>query len=205
MSDNMRPGVPGKQHVEILDNSSQRRSHTYLLLPGIVAVLAFAVDRVSKALVEHQLKDILPINVIGDYFRIVLWYNDGVAFGMHLGGGWVHITLSFVAMALVLFMTWHTADNDRLSLWGFGLIMGGALGNLWDRVTNGGVTDFLDVGVGPYRWPTFNVADSCVVIGIGLLILAHIIASHANVNDDEELHVPDSDAATEPEVGPTPR
>jgi len=114
------------------------------------------------------------VSVFGDYVRLVLWHNEGAAFGLHLGGQWVHIGLSLLAMVLVGYLIVHTPRTDRVSLSGFSLIVGGAVGNLWDRFHVGRVTDFIDLGVGMYRWPTFNLADAAVVVGIGLLIIAHL-------------------------------
>ena len=149
----------------------------HLALPLIVAAAAFGLDRLTKVLIEEAMQLRVAVPIAGEYLRLVLWYNEGAAFGIRLGGPWVHIALSVAAMALVAYMAWHTPRGDALGLWGTGLILGGAVGNLYDRIAAGKVTDFIDVGIGTYRWPTFNVADSCVVVGIGLLIIAYMVAA----------------------------
>ena len=78
---------------------------------------------------------------------------------------------SLAAVVLVAAMLWSAQRLDRYSLWGFALILGGAAGNVFDRIVWGRVTDFLDFYIGDYHWPTFNVADSAIVIGSGLLLL----------------------------------
>lgn len=159
------------------EKQSLANGRTHLALTLIVAAAAFGLDRLTKILIEEAMQLRVAVPIVGEYVRLVLWYNAGAAFGIKLGGPWVHISLSVLAMALVIYMAWHTPRGDRLGLWGTGLILGGAIGNLYDRIAAGKVTDFIDVGIGTYRWPTFNVADSCVVVGIGLLIIAYMIAA----------------------------
>ncbi len=172
-----RPLHASASQNDIAADTSTKRSRTRFILPAIVAVLAFIADRTSKIAIEEFLDMHYSVPVAGDYVRLVLWYNVGAAFGITLGGPMVHVLLSLFAMALVGWMVWHTPTNDRLSRIGFGFILGGAFGNLYDRIVAGKVTDFIDVGVGAYRWPTFNLADSFVVIGIGLLIIGHFLVS----------------------------
>ena len=157
-----------------------------LAIPLLVVVIAVTVDRVSKLLIEQHIQAHDPLLLLGEYVRLVLWYNDGAAFGIRLGDTWVHVVLSVLAMGLVGYMIWHTPREDRIGLMGFGLIMGGAVGNLWDRLAAGRVTDFIDVGINTYRWPTFNVADSCVVVGIGLLVVVYFLSSRRAHRDDDQ-------------------
>lgn len=167
-------------------DASKKRSRARFILPAIIATLAFIADRASKVAIEEFLDMHYAVPVVGDYVRLVLWYNVGAAFGITLGGPMVHVLLSLFAMTLVGWMVWHTPTNDRMSRIGFGFILGGAFGNLYDRVVAGEVTDFIDIGVGTYRWPTFNLADSFVVIGIGLLIVGHFF-----ISSREPVPVPD--------------
>ena len=170
------------------------------LLVGMVAVIA---DRVSKVLIERYVQMQDPVLLFGEHVRLVLWYNEGAAFGITLGDTWVHVVLSVLAMGLVGYMIWHTPREDRIGLVGFGLIMGGAVGNLWDRLVAGRVTDFIDVGINAYRWPTFNIADSCVVIGIGLLVVTYLLSSRrAHRNDDQP--IPGAPDGTGRAAGPGP-
>jgi len=83
----------------------------------------------------------------------------------------VLIGLSAAAVILVTAVLWNARRMDPLPLWGLALILGGAAGNVFDRIVWGRVTDFLEFYIGPYHWPTFNLADSAIVIGSGLFLL----------------------------------
>lgn len=160
---------PDKTHTS-------RRLGIRIVLPLVIAMVVFAIDRASKVWIENRLHMHHAESVFGDYVRLVLWYNHGAAFGITLGDAWVHIALSIGAMLLVGYMVWTTPDHDRMSFAGFGMILGGAVGNLYDRISAGKVTDFIDIGIGTFRWPTFNIADSAVVAGVGLLLLAYVLS-----------------------------
>lgn len=182
---NARPSVTQSDTTDGTEPVSPAQNCvTGLGVPSLLTLIVIALDRITKIAVGQYLEFRTPVPIAGDFVRLVLWFNEGAAFGLRLGGQWVHIALSLLAMTLVLYMTFHTPKEDRFSLWGFGLIMGGAIGNLWDRLFSGQVIDFIDVGVGVHRWPTFNLADSAVVIGIGLLILAHVRVSRPRIGRD---------------------
>ena len=114
------------------------------------------------------------------FFDLVLVMNRGVSFGM-LGGapGWVSIGLIvfaiFLAVGLSIWM-WR-AETMLLGL-SLGLVVGGAIGNVIDRIRFGAVVDFLDFYVGTYHWPAFNVADSAITVGVILLILDSLKSGH---------------------------
>jgi signal peptidase II len=106
--------------------------------------------------------------VLGDWIQLRLVYNEGAAFGIHLGpySRWIFLVLSVIALVVLGSMLRQTRPADRLRLWALALVCGGAAGNLIDRIRSpAGVVDFLDVGVGAWRWPTFNVADSAITVG----------------------------------------
>jgi signal peptidase II len=145
----------------------------------VLVALSVALDRVTKIFAEQSLVFSIPQDFIGEYVRLVLWYNKGAAFGFSFGGKWVHIGLTLVAMGVVVYLILRTPKDHRAILCGFALILGGAVGNLWDRLANGQVTDFIDVGIGNLRWPTFNIADSSVVVGVSLILLASYLAERA--------------------------
>ena len=141
-----------------------------------LAALIFAVDRITKMIVEARVSSMDTISVIPGFFDIINSQNRGVAFGMFNDSTsqWrtlALVVLSSVAVIFIAALLWRPAKLDRWSLWGLALILSGAAGNLVDRVMWGRVTDFLEVYVGEHHWPTFNVADSAIVIGSGLLIL----------------------------------
>ena len=147
------------------------------LLPYGLAAAVFALDRASKWLIETRVSFVDSFNVIPGFFDIVHSQNRGIAFGLfNDGSGTLHTLLlagiSLVAVAVVGWMLWRPSRLDRLSVIGLALVLGGAAGNVFDRIVAGRVTDFLEFYVGEYHWPTFNLADSAIVVGSALLLLA---------------------------------
>jgi signal peptidase II len=141
-----------------------------------VAGLVFALDRLTKWIVEQRMGFFDTHKVIPGFFDIIRSENRGVAFGIFNDSTseWRTTLLVIAALAavgLVSGMLWKARTMDRYSVWGFSLILGGAAGNLFDRVVRGHVTDFLLLYVGSFQWPTFNVADSAIVVGSGLLLV----------------------------------
>jgi signal peptidase II len=141
-----------------------------------LAGLMFVLDRLTKWIIESKLSFFDQKTVIPGFFDIVRSQNRGVAFGIFNDSTseWRTTLLVIASMAAVFgvtWMLWKAEKMDRYSVWGFSLILGGAAGNLVDRVVSGHVTDFLLVYVGNFQWPTFNVADSAIVVGSGFLLL----------------------------------
>ena len=141
----------------------------------LVTVLA---DFTTKRLIEQYLIGRGRVSVIGDYVRLTLSYNPEGAMGMSLGGA-SRIGFSLLAVVMLAVLAYyyrHTAPGDRLRAAALGLISGGALGNLIDRWrSHMGVVDFIDVGIGPWRFWTFNLADSaltCGGIAVALMLFA---------------------------------
>ncbi len=136
----------------------------------------FVLDRASKWIVERYVSFSDDYRVIPGLFDIVRSQNRGVAFGIgnDSAGTWLTLLLpavSLAAVALVAVALWKARRMERLTLWGLACILGGAAGNVFDRLASGLVTDFLELYVGQYHWPTFNVADSAIVIGSGLFLI----------------------------------
>jgi signal peptidase II len=151
------------------------------------AVAVFALDRFSKWLIESHVSFTDTFPVIPGFFDIVHSENRGVAFGLFNDGAtnWSTGLLSLFALIAVLVIAallWNGARLDRLSLAGLSLILGGAAGNLCDRIVWGRVTDFLEFYLGDYHWPTFNIADSAIVIGSGLLLIELLRAKRQAAN-----------------------
>jgi signal peptidase II len=141
-----------------------------------LAGLVFALDRLTKWIVEQRVSFFDEHKVIPGFFDIVRSQNRGVAFGIFNDSTseWrtaLLIVAALAAVGLVGGMLWKARTLDRYSVWGFSLILGGAAGNLFDRVVSGHVTDFLLLYVGSFQWPTFNVADMAIVAGSGLLLV----------------------------------
>lgn len=141
-----------------------------------LAAAVFALDRLTKWIVEARVSVFDVYRVIPGFFDIVHSQNRGVAFGLmnDSHSAWrsvVLIVFSAAALIVVATLLWRPSRLDRLSATGLSLILGGAAGNLFDRIVWGRVTDFLEFYIHDLHWPTFNVADSCIVIGSGLLLL----------------------------------
>jgi signal peptidase II len=141
-----------------------------------LAGLVFAVDRVTKSIVERKMGFFDTHPVIPGFFDIIRSENRGVAFGIFNDSTseWrtrLLVVAALAAVAMVSGMLWKAHTMDRFSVWGFSLILGGAAGNLFDRIVAGHVTDFLLLYIGSFQWPTFNVADSAIVVGSGLLLM----------------------------------
>lgn len=134
-----------------------------------------ALDLITKLLAEWLLRPHRPVTIIGDVVRLQLAYNQGAAFGLNVGSHsrWVFMGLAVVALLVLGSMVRTTGPGNRLRLYALAAVCGGAAGNLLDRIRSPeGVVDFLDVGVGATRWPTFNVADSAVTCGALALALS---------------------------------
>jgi len=142
-----------------------------------VALGVFALDRWSKWMVETQLSGYDTRTVIPGFFNIVRSENPGVAFGIFSESPThsrtlVLVIFSVLAVLMLAAMLWRIDRLDGPSASGLALIFGGAMGNVFDRVHVGHVTDFLDFYVGSYHWYTFNVADTSICTGAGLLIIS---------------------------------
>jgi signal peptidase II len=136
-----------------------------------VALLIYVADQATKAAIVATLAVGERLDVIGDVVQLWHAQNRGAAFSILQGELWLFFIVT--AAALVMVAYFHRTLRER-SIWLqviLGAILGGALGNFTDRVRLGYVVDFVSVGIGDVRWPTFNVADSAVVCGIGLLVI----------------------------------
>jgi signal peptidase II len=147
----------------------------------LIALGVLTLDRFTKRLVAKDIPLHDSIRVIKHVFYITHVENSGAAFGLFNDSPshWKIVLLvlfSVVALVIVLGLLWRSHAMTASAV-GLSLILGGALGNLWDRVINGRVVDFLLVYIGSYQWPSFNVADSAIVVGAGLLVFEILFAS----------------------------
>jgi signal peptidase II len=139
------------------------------------ALVILVLDLITKVIAEATLLRTPGVSVFGDWFQLRLVYNQGAAFGLHLGpySRWIFFTIALVAVYVLQRMSRTSPPGDRFRQLALGLVAGGAAGNLIDRVRSSkGVVDFLDVGVGALRWPTFNVADIAVSCGAIALVIS---------------------------------
>lgn len=143
---------------------------------GIVIPLV-VLDIVTKRLaVNFLVPQRLPHEVIGEAVRLTLVYNPGAAFGLNVGPAsrWVFMLLTVVALFILGRLYLATKADDRLRLTAVAMVCAGAIGNLIDRVRSPlGVVDFIDIGVGDARWPTFNMAD--IAVSTGAFLLAWVL------------------------------
>ncbi len=138
------------------------------LLAGALALAVVALDQLAKALVEASLVTGERVDVLGP-LELTLSHNSGVAFGLASGGGGVLILFSVAALVAVGCL--FARAPARPGMWvAVGLLSGGALGNLIDRVLEGAVTDYVDF----LSWPPFNFADVAIVAGVLLLVLLYL-------------------------------
>jgi signal peptidase II len=139
-----------------------------------VALGIIVADFVTKRIAERLLLPIPPVEIAGDWVQLRLVYNQGAAFGIHLGpwSRWIFLVIAAVAIVLLYRLARSSAGSDRFRQVACALVAGGAAGNLIDRIRSShGVTDFVDIGIGTHRWPTFNVADmgvSCGAIALAI-------------------------------------
>ncbi|HSD44604.1 MAG TPA: signal peptidase II [Burkholderiales bacterium] len=138
----------------------------------LLAVVVAALDQTTKVVVQASLQPGARIDVL-PFLDLVLVFNTGAAFSFLAGaGGWqrgVFIAIALAAAALIVHLL-RRHPEERLFCAGLALILGGALGNLWDRIALGHVVDFVLLHAYGYHWPAFNVADSAITVGAGLLI-----------------------------------
>src|SRR2546430_17328812 len=142
------------------------------LLVAAVAIVVFAFDRVTKAWVAENIPLGTARPVVADYVRIVHAQNTGAAFGLLPARTTLLSVLSVLAVLAIVYYYRQIASASWLVSATLGMQLGGAFGNLLDRVTQGYVVDFVDVGVGEVRFWAFNVADSSIVVGIFVVTFA---------------------------------
>lgn len=154
----------------------QRFPKTRLTLFFGLALAIIVADQVTKQLVVGHLPVESSVEVFPGYFDIVHARNPGAAFGVFSESGpqfrsYVLLSVTIAALLVILGAMLCTTNIDASLTAGYSLFFGGAAGNLIDRIRFGEVVDFLDVHVGAYHWPAFNVADSALCVGVGLFFL----------------------------------
>ncbi len=170
-----------------------QNSKKILLILPIVAVIVF-FDQWTKTLVERTIPiggSISPVKFLGDFLQILHWKNTGAAFGIFQNA---NLILMFLTSIIILVLNWYYFSMKESNLpiqIGLSLAIGGAIGNLIDRITQGYVTDFLSLG----RFPIFNVGDSAVTVGVGIMVLALLFeAKHKKPSSEDATELKDEDA-----------
>ncbi len=152
----------------------------------LVAAAVIVVDQITKAIVRQNLalgEAWAPIPAIGEFLRFLYWQNRGAAFGTFQNAGPI-LAVVRIAIAIFIIVFYQKAEiRDTLMKVALSLMLGGAIGNLIDHFSLGFVTDFIAVG----RFPIFNVADSCVTIGVGLMLLDMLIKEKNGLKTEPEV------------------
>lgn len=146
-------------------------------------IVIIGLDQLTKALTRSHLAPYESIDIWGSFLRFTHLQNTGAAFSLSLPNESYNriffIATSILAIALIIYLLFRA--THKLQVWAFGLVLGGAWGNLIDRIIRGGVTDFIDFDIpdmlGMQRFPVFNVADSAIFIGMTLLIIDMLLVS----------------------------
>lgn len=147
-----------------------------MLICIIVIALSVIFDQLTKQLAVHFLEKGDPFDVIPGVFRFSYVENRGAAFGMLDDHRWVFMIISTVAIAAMLVYMWKFAPKSIFLTVGLSLVVGGGIGNMIDRVAYGYVVDFIDFCAFPNLWMwVFNVADACVCVGAGMVMLYFVI------------------------------
>lgn len=138
----------------------------------LIAFVLFLIDQGTKYLIATKLEPYEQIPVIGDFFLITSSRNRGAAFGILQDQLWFFIIVTLIVVGgIVWYLRKVSKEGRKLLPTALALVLGGALGNFIDRLIMGEVVDFLQFNFGSYTFPIFNIADSCIVIGVGLIIL----------------------------------
>lgn len=136
----------------------------------IPLVILFVCDQVVKFVIISMIDEGDVVRVGGDFLNICHIRNRGMVFGLLKEDSYLPIPLTIALLLLIIFSYRWIKEEGVIPRIGTGLIIGGAVGNLFDRILHGGVIDFLDIGIGRMRWPVFNLADAGICVGAGLLI-----------------------------------
>jgi len=153
-------------------------------LKDIAIILGIIIlDQITKMWVQMDFIDPhMPLEIT-PFFNLVLAYNHGISFSMLKAGTPLQVgALTIMALAIVAYLAiWLRRGPATIVAWALSLIIGGALGNVIDRIRLGAVVDFLDFHVGGWHWPAFNVADSAICLGVALIILDNFMGEkHEN-------------------------
>jgi signal peptidase II len=168
---------------------TKNSARTFYLLIALVVVL---LDRWTKQVVARRISLYSHIQVIPGFFSLTHTENTGAAFSLFADSNahWktaMLIAFSVIALTVVSVLLWKNHHAQLATGIGLSLIMGGALGNLWDRLARGRVVDFLLFYVKRYQWPVFNLADSAIVVGAGLLVLEILFHKSSGQEDSRSI------------------
>ncbi|MCS1350644.1 signal peptidase II [Mechercharimyces sp. CAU 1602] len=147
----------------------------------ILAVIVIVCDQWSKWIVLTEMSLYESIKVWEDVFHFTSSRNRGAAFGILQDQRWLFLVVTAVVVIFLIGYLWRYREGNKLVLWAFALVLGGAVGNFIDRVRLGEVVDFLHFKL--VDFPIFNIADSAIVIGVGLLLIDTLFFSSSDANE----------------------
>ncbi len=152
----------------------------------VSAILVLA-DQISKTIVRNTMSLYESIPVIPEFFHLTYVTNDGMAFGINFPLGiYVFSAISIIFTGFLFWYLWSIKDDEIVVRTGVALILAGAIGNLIDRIFLGEVVDFLDFMIGDFHWYVFNLADSCVTVGLGFVLYDSLILNRKRVSQIEQ-------------------
>jgi signal peptidase II len=155
----------------------RRSNYVYYLL---LALIIIALDQLTKILILQNLVENESVSIFGDFLYLRFIYNEGGALGTNFGPSWLYTILTMVALVLIVRFFITSKPDGKMVKLSLALILGGAIGNLIDRIVRGKVVDFIDMdfpdisSIGLYRWYTYNIADAAICIGLVLFAISII-------------------------------
>ena len=168
-------------HQSLGRNGDVERMNRYAVVT-LIALIVIILDQISKAIIIQTINLNESIPVIDAFFNLVHIRNRGIAFGIlntsnHSLGFYIQVPAVILAVLVIVWWLHNSSNKDRNLFFGLALIIGGAIGNLIDRIRYGEVIDFLDFHIGSYAWPSFNLADSAVTVGAIYLVIMLVFLS----------------------------
>ena len=155
------------------------------LLVGAIAAFVFAADQYTKSLVVQRIVEHQAISIIPNFFDLTLRYNTGAAFSLFSTMSLAYfLGISALAIGMLIFFVYQLEEEKRRQYLALGAILGGAVGNLCDRVRIGGVVDFLLFYYKSFSWPAFNVADIAIVCGVFVFLLENLKLTNLRKSED---------------------
>ncbi|MBP3375775.1 MAG: signal peptidase II [Clostridia bacterium] len=174
---------------------------TAIIISVVLMVVAIALDQVSKYLIVANMELYESVDIIPGVLRLTYIHNDGAAFGSMDEHRWIFMVFSTIAIIGILVFLFWKKPQDKLLLSSLILITGGGIGNMIDRVALGYVIDFIDFCAFPNLWMwIFNIADSCVCIGAGLLALWLILDMIRETKAEKAKKLADAEPSTKSEA-----
>jgi len=157
-----------------------KRKYWILLIVFLVVIV---LDQSTKLIIQQTLPLHKQVEVLSGFFNLIHVRNTGGAFGIFGGerdplGSVLFVVASLIAVGILVILFLRVKEHEKTLAFSLSLLLSGAMGNLIDRVSYGEVIDFLDFYVSSYHWPAFNIADSAISIGIGLMALELLIKEH---------------------------